>query len=664
MRKTNMTTKTSLRALALCLALLAAPAWSATFWVGSSTACTGSNVHPNLSSALLSAAFNGTQSDEIRLTSTVSYTGANGDVTLTDWSPSSAGSLTLSGGYPDCFTSPSGRTIFGNTSGVAVTVQTSSQSQSNVTLRRLDIRGADTGLSATGGASVVLDDTRIGGHDERGVYVAGGAYVDIQADSIVEDNGDRYATGNSWGGGVYCNGTGSEVTLRGQLHRNSANFGGNAYLSNGCFMMAMGGSTISSEGIASPGADDGGGVYIDGGGEFYANGGSQRVTLTGNFANNGAGIYVKGTGRVTLVNTYLQNNVAYVGAAIYAIDGGTGGSPQLTMDRATSCPFLISCSEMEGNRTESSVVYVDNSFVRITSTLIETTWTWTIIPDFQSIFHGTNGALIRLGHVGIYNNNATDAVIWNEGAQFEILHATIARNQTYVDGGTPQPSRALLSQGSGSANYLHNSIIADSTGVDLQGGSVQSACNLVDSAPGDLPGGTYYIDTPQFINIAGGDARQTSASPGVDMCLSNPLFWSSDRDIERQTTGVNNAVNDQGSPGESGGYFDAGFDENHLDVGDDYFTLTAAKSGDGSGSIVSVPLGIACGSDCEEDFFNGTLVELYANGSGGSIFDGWLGCPLPSGNVCYIAVTEDATVTATFTNAGDQIFSDRFETAP
>ncbi|MDZ7791894.1 MAG: hypothetical protein U5L08_15635 [Xanthomonadales bacterium] len=660
--------KTSLRVLTLTLALtlLAAPAFAATHWVGSSAACTGSNVHGSLGAALLAAAFNGTQSDEIRLTNTISYAGSGGKVTLTDWSPSSAGSLTIAGGYSNCFTSPSGRTNFGNTTGTAVTVETSSQPESNVTLRRLNIRSADTGLSATGGALVILDNVRIGDHDTRGILVDGGAYVDIQANSIVEDNGERYS-GTGWGGGVYCNGNNSEVTLRGRLHRNSADKGGNAYLVNGCYMMAMGGSIISSAGIASPGANDGGGVYIDNGGEFYANGGSQRVTFTGNFANNGAGIYVKGTGQATLVNTFLQNNAAYVGAAIYAIGGGTGGTPQLTMDRASSCPFQISCSEMEANRTESSVVYVDNSYVRINRTLVETTWTWTIIPDFQSIFHGTNGALIRLGHVGMYNNTATDAAIWNEGAQFEILHATIARNVAYVDSGTPPPSAAILSQGSGSATYLHNSIIANSTGVDLQGGSIQSECNLADSDPGDLPGGTYYIATPQFINLAGGDARQTSASPGVDMCQQNPLLWSSTLDIERQSTGVNDANNNQGNPGQSGGYYDAGFDENHMNVGDDHFTLTAARAGTGSGNVISVPLGISCGSDCNEDFFNGTLVELHAVASSGSTFNTWsLNCPLPSGNICYISVTTDTTITANFASGPteDKIFSDRFETAP
>lgn len=652
-------------AATIAFALFAPPAFSATHWVGDSPACTGSNVHTTLAGALLAAAFNGSESDEIRLTNTISYTGGNGDVTLTDWSPSTAGSLTISGGYPDCFTSPSGRTVFGHTTGVAVTVETSSQSASNVTLRNLDIRSADTGLSATTGAVVILENVRIGDHSIRGMYVDGGAYVDIRANALIELNGSLSGTG--WGGGVYCNGALSEVTVRGRVHANSAGKGANTYLANGCFMMLMGGSIISANGIGGAGAaDQGGGVYVDNGGELYASGGSQRVTISSNFATDGAGIYVRGTGRATLVNTYFQGNAAYVGAAIYAIDSGTTGSPQVVMDRASACPFQISCSELEGNRTESSVVYVDNSYVRISRTLMEHNWTWTILDEFRSLIHGTNGALVHLGHVGMYNNDAADTVIWNEGAEFQIQHATIARNVAYIDGETPPPSGALLSQGSGAASYLHNSIITDSTGVDLQGGSIQSECNLVDSSPGDLPAGTYYIGTPQFINIAGGDARQTSASPGVDMCHQNPLLWSSDLDIERQTTGVNDANNDQGHPGQSDGYYDAGFDENHMNIGEDYFTLTAAKSGDGNGWIVSVPLGISCGSDCQEDFFNETLVELHVNADSGSSFEGWSGCPLPSDDICYISVTADTTVTASFTNGSgeDAIFSDRFETAP
>jgi hypothetical protein len=657
----HMTTKTSLRALALCLALLAAPAFSATYWVGSSAACSGSNVHPSLGAALLAAAFNGAQSDEIRLTNTISYAGSAGKVTLTDWSSASAGNLTIAGGYANCFTSPSGRTNFGNTTGASITVQTSSQSESVVTLRRLNIRAAETGIVVNAGAEVYLENTRVGDHVIRGVLIPGGGYVSIDASSIVELNGDSTPGGDTWGGGgVYCNGTGSEVTLSGRLHANSGEHGGNAYLSNGCMMFALGGAVIDANKVFGPGfAQLGGGVYVDSGGQLFSNGGSGIVLFRENYAAWGGGLYVKDTGKATLVNTRFVSNGASYGAAIYAVDGGTSGSTQVSMDRGSSCPFTISCSELEGNVTERSVIHVDNSRVQINRTIIELSSLW-VSGSVKSLIYGTNGAQIRLGHVGLYRNT-TDHALWNDGATFEVQHATIARNEKYVSGGSNTPAGALLAQNGGN-NFLHNSIIADSTGVDLQSGSLNTPCLLLDGAAGDLTPGMYHAGTPQFINAGSGDFRQASASPGVDMCMPNPLLWSSDEDIERQVTGVNDANNDQGNPGDSGGYYDAGFDENHMNVGPDYFTLTAATSG--NGTVVSVPLGIACGSDCQEDFFNGTLVELHANASGTSVFDGWTGCPLPSGNVCNIAVTEDTTVTASFTVAGDEIFSDRFQSAP
>lgn len=659
--------KISLRALALCLALLTAPAWSATFWVGSSAACTGSNVHPSLGAALLSAAFNGSQSDEIRLTNTISYAGSGGKVTLTDWSSATAGNLTIAGGYSDCFTSPSGRTNFGNTTGASVIVETSSQAESVVTLRRLNIHSAETGILVRDAGEVYLENTRVGDHVIRGVFVASGSYLSIDASSIIELNGDYTVGGDTWGGGgVYCNGTGSEVTLRGRLYANSGQNGGNAYLSNGCTMYALGGAIIDANELFGPGyAQRGGGVYIDNGGQLSSNGGSSGIVLIReNYAAWGGGLYVNGTGRATLVNTRLVGNGGEFGAAIYAINGGTSGTPQVSMDRASGCPFVFSCSEIQGNRTYRSVVHVDDSYVKISRTIFELNTLWTT-PDIKSLIYGTNDALIRLGHVGLFRNT-TDHALWNNGATFEIQHATIAGNEKYVSDGPNTPSTALLSQ-SGGDNYLHNSIIADSTGIDLQSGSIATPCLLLDGPAGDLSAGMYHAATPQFNNAAGGDFRQTSASPGVDMCNANSLLWSSTRDIEYQTLPVNDANNDQGNPGDPDGYHDAGFDENHMNVGDDYLTLTASRTGSGSGTVVSVPVGIACGSDCSEDFFNGTLVELHAVASTGSTFAGWSpNCPLPSGNICYISVTADTTITASFDSGpgADVIFSDRFETAP
>jgi hypothetical protein len=53
--------------------------------------------------------------------------------------------------------------------------------------------------------------------------------------------------------------------------------------------------------------------------------------------------------------------------------------------------------------------------------------------------------------------------------------------------------------------------------------------------------------------------------------------------------------------------------------------LTVTKAGSGTGTVTSVPAGIACGVDCTEVYINGTEVTLTATPDTGSDFTGWSG---------------------------------------
>ncbi|GJL57542.1 MAG: hypothetical protein NPIRA03_03990 [Nitrospirales bacterium] len=86
-------------------------------------------------------------------------------------------------------------------------------------------------------------------------------------------------------------------------------------------------------------------------------------------------------------------------------------------------------------------------------------------------------------------------------------------------------------------------------------------------------------------------------------------------------------------------------------------TLTITKAGTGSGTVTSVPAGIACGNDCTQGYANGTSVTLTAVASGGSTFEGWSGsgCEGTGTGTCAVNMTGARTVTATFTqNPGNQ----------
>ncbi len=75
--------------------------------------------------------------------------------------------------------------------------------------------------------------------------------------------------------------------------------------------------------------------------------------------------------------------------------------------------------------------------------------------------------------------------------------------------------------------------------------------------------------------------------------------------------------------------------------------LTVTLAGSGTGTVSSVPAGIACGSSCEARFEEGATVTLDAIAAPGSTFVGWSGGCTGSG-ACRVMLGDDTTVTASF----------------
>ncbi len=625
---------------------------AAIHYVGQSPQCNGTNHHDTLAIALFAAGLNGSESDEIRLTNTVTYSGAgDGTNTLAGWNSSALGELVIAGGYANCDDPANDlNAIIGN--GATAVFEVANNSV--VTFRDLQMVNSDSrGLIIDENSVVFLDSVVVVGN-AAGIRVLGGSYLAVDENSLIVDNGDLTAIPK--GGGIWCFGNNSEVEVFGKIQANQGASGGNAYIEDGCLMTLQGGSeVIGDAGLSNKSAESGGGIMVHDGGTLFANGGDNRVFIKDHLADFGAGLYVWGTGRATLLNTQFRANEALIhGSGFYAINGGSAAT-QVTMDRAPTCPFIISCSEFELNRFDSNVVYINNSLVNINRTLFDRNDYDTGDDAFRGMIEVTLTGTLRMSYSNMISNDAYFLLV-NYGTT-EMSHIT-GVNNSYGDNDIGEGDSFVWYTPTGSIR-MENSIWSDTQGGDTRGSGVFTGkCNMIDN-DNDWPVGSYVIDTPQFINSGGGDSRQVASSPGVDMCTEDTFAWSIDRDIEYQTSPVNENTNPQGMPGE-GGLYDAGFDEVYDNIGEDEFLLTVQREGSGEGFIISDPLGISCGTDCTEVVFNNTLVKLTATALTGSEFNGWLNCPLPNFNECFITVTESATVRAEF-QPDDLIFADGFD---
>jgi hypothetical protein len=82
-------------------------------------------------------------------------------------------------------------------------------------------------------------------------------------------------------------------------------------------------------------------------------------------------------------------------------------------------------------------------------------------------------------------------------------------------------------------------------------------------------------------------------------------------------------------------------------------TLTVTVTG--NGSVSSNPVGISCGSDCTEDYNNGTSVTLSATAESGFVFAGWSGDCSGSAS-CSVLMNTNRSTTAQFVEESAENF--------
>lgn len=96
------------------------------------------------------------------------------------------------------------------------------------------------------------------------------------------------------------------------------------------------------------------------------------------------------------------------------------------------------------------------------------------------------------------------------------------------------------------------------------------------------------------------------------------------------------------------------------------YSLTISKPGTGTGTVISDPSGISCGSSCYATFAtftNGTPVTLTAIPDSGSTFTGWSGACSGSDTACSITMSQAQNAVATFdqqSGGGGDLIENRY----
>src|SRR6202162_1276207 len=82
------------------------------------------------------------------------------------------------------------------------------------------------------------------------------------------------------------------------------------------------------------------------------------------------------------------------------------------------------------------------------------------------------------------------------------------------------------------------------------------------------------------------------------------------------------------------------------------YALAVNKSGSGSGTVKSNPIGINCGSICNNTYINGASVMLMAIPDSGSTFSGWSGAGCSGTGSCSVTVSANVSIVASFEIVG------------
>jgi lysyl endopeptidase len=337
-----------------------------------------------------------------------------------------------------------------------------------------------------------------------------------------------------------------------------------------------------------------------------------------------------------------------------------GGGAVMSIGDAASCEIDATCYSAwspEGNAT-AKMSFVENRNSYVCSGTLLNDMAASGIPYFLSANHCISKQTVAstLQTYWFYRSSSCNSGTLNPGNKTltggaTLLYASSVTDTSFMRLNSTPPAGAVYAAWDTTAPALGTLVTAlHHPSGDLQKISSGSIQSFEDCAVPDPISDTFTCNastqaSAEYLNIAFTSGITESGSSG------SGLFKTSGGThylIGQLYGGDTSCSNPNGS--NDYGRFDVSYTAvlyQWLSAGST-FSLSVSKPGNGSGTVVSVPSGINCGTACSAPFARGTSVTLTATPAAGSTFAGWSGACSGAGTSCSFVMNAASSVTATF----------------
>lgn len=442
-------------------------------------------------------------------------------------------------------------------------------------------------IVGTSGTVDINDSSIIDNHSDKGggIHVSGNNSAQIKHVNIVDsvifgNNAVGFSTGNGFGGGIYCAGSGSHVYINGEteISNNYAENGGGIAAENGCQVRVSSGIDVSTSSVKRGVMNNN--AFINGGGVYLNN--NARLDLDPTYTNGQYGTHIsrtkpatiafntatlKGGGVYAEFNSYLTAKDALIHANS-AVDGGgvylTTGSNMDTSFSNYGCWSPGSCMVVSHNTATGNTPIGHGGAFYISNTERGSVFSNTLFygnrSDSGTVMYaqgiaGQNDFFVAF-FGSIINNNGDDG---NGGFAdfnaFQISNNTqlIFNHSTIVDNDL-EDSTAVI-RNTGSKVNIYNSIIHNNENIMKEFSAIQTTVScVVVNEDSSISGNNIYVEDPGFINPNNQNYHLSPDSFAVDLCAFSPYAANNDFDSDNRGIDILSVVNIEG-------VYDAGADE-------------------------------------------------------------------------------------------------------